>query len=115
MARYEIVSKDCSGTGTPVDFFKKPDSNASPAGCTTPPALVHTATVNEGTSGNILALVITINKSLLTSGGPILGVWGATTKPGGFCFAARLPDGDWGGLNTSRDARDGFDGGYGAD
>lgn len=40
-----------------------------------------------------------------------VAVWGATTKPGGFCFATRLPDGDWGGLNTSQDARDGWGGG----
>lgn len=38
-------------------------------------------------------------------------VWGATTKPGGFCFALKLPDGDWGGLHISQDAQDGWFGG----
>lgn len=40
-----------------------------------------------------------------------VAVWGATTKPGGFCFALKLPNGDWGGLNQSEDAQDGWDGG----
>lgn len=38
-------------------------------------------------------------------------VWGATTKPGGFCFALKLPDGDWGGFHISQDAQDGWFGG----
>lgn len=42
--------------------------------------------------------------------GPV-AVWGATTKPGGFCFVLKLPDGDWGGLHDSQNARDGWDGG----
>ena len=40
-----------------------------------------------------------------------VAIWGATTKPGGFCFALKLPDGDWGGLNISQNAQDGWDGG----
>jgi hypothetical protein len=42
--------------------------------------------------------------------GPV-AVWGATTKPGGFCFAVKLPDGAWGGLHMSQDAQDGWTGG----
>ena len=38
-------------------------------------------------------------------------VWGANTQPGGFCFALRLPDGNWGGLHLSQDAADGWAGG----
>jgi hypothetical protein len=40
-----------------------------------------------------------------------VAVWGASTKPGGFCFALKLPNGAWGGLHTSQDARDGWSGG----
>jgi hypothetical protein len=40
-----------------------------------------------------------------------VAVWGATTKPGGFCFALKLPDGAWGGFHTSQDAQDGWLGG----
>lgn len=38
-----------------------------------------------------------------------VGVWIATTKPGGFCFALKLPDGNWGGLHFPQ--RDGWVGG----
>jgi hypothetical protein len=33
-----------------------------------------------GLSGNILAIVVQVDKTLLTTGGPILNVWAATTK-----------------------------------
>jgi len=75
------LGKHCSGTSTTVyDFFKKPDSNANPVTCTTPPALVTTATPNEGTTGNVMSIVLQVKKTLLNTGGPILGVWTATTK-----------------------------------
>jgi hypothetical protein len=75
------IAKDCTGTGTADDFFRKPDANADPATCTSAkPATVTTATVNEGFTGNVLSIVLSVNKTLLTSGGPILGVWAATTK-----------------------------------
>jgi len=39
-------------------------------------------------------------------------VWGATTKPGGFCFALKLPDGVWGGLDSAHPGPDGWQGGW---
>jgi hypothetical protein len=41
---------------------------------------VHTPTVNAGLSGSVLAIVLTVDKGLLTAGGPVLNVWAATTK-----------------------------------
>ena len=41
-------------------------------------------------------------------------VWGARTKPGGFCFAMKLPDGSWGGFPNplkSMEDRSGWAGG----
>ena len=73
------LSKACDGTGTAKDFFRKPE--ATPGDCSsTPPALVTTGSPNEPLTGNILAIVLSVDKSLLTSGGPILSVWAATTK-----------------------------------
>lgn len=38
--------------------------------------------------------------------------WGATTKPGGFCFALRMPDGSWGGYPVPKTSpASGWDGG----
>jgi len=53
------ISHTNMGASPPVDFF------APTAG---------------GYSGNILALVVSIDKSLLTAGGPIVGVWASTNK-----------------------------------
>jgi hypothetical protein len=36
--------------------------------------------VNVGLTGNILAISLTVDKASLTTGGPLLSVWGATTK-----------------------------------
>jgi hypothetical protein len=74
------LNKDCTGVGTAVDFFKKPIT-ADNAGCTVKPALVNTQqTQNAGLTGNILAITVQVDKTLLTTGGPILNVWAATTK-----------------------------------
>jgi hypothetical protein len=72
------LNHDCSGTGAPVDFFKKPAGTEN-AACMKP-ALVTTPALNTGLSGNILAIVLTVDKALLTVGGPVLSVWVATTK-----------------------------------
>jgi hypothetical protein len=74
-----FLSHDCTGTGSPVDFFKK-TAAADNAACVTKPALVNTQAQNSGLTGNILSLVIQVNKSLLTTGGPVLNVWAATTR-----------------------------------
>jgi hypothetical protein len=73
------LSHDCTGTGPAVDFFKKPAGTEN-ASCTTKPALVSTMTNNTGLSGSVLAIVLSVDKALLTTGGPVLSVWGATTK-----------------------------------
>ena len=65
-------------------------------------------------NGNIETVLPSTVRQFATVSVPDYGqvaVWGATTKPGGFCFAMKLPDGAWGGLNTSQDAEDGWDGG----
>ncbi len=73
------LSKDCSGSGAAVDAFKKSVA-ADNASCTAKPALVSTMTVNTALTGNIMAIALQVDKALLTSGGPILNVWAATTK-----------------------------------
>jgi hypothetical protein len=72
------LSHDCSGTGAAVNFFKKPAGTEN-ASCMKP-ALVTTQAANTGFTGNILAIVLTVDKTLLTTGGPVLSVWAATTK-----------------------------------
>ena len=65
-------------------------------------------------NGNIETVLPSTVRQFATVSIPDYGqvaVWGQTTKPGGFCFAMKLPDGAWGGLNTSQDAEDGWDGG----
>jgi hypothetical protein len=74
------LGHDCTGVGSPVDFFKK-SVDSDNAGCTVKPALVNTQqTKNAGLTGNIMAIVVQVSRSLLTTGGPILNVWAATTK-----------------------------------
>jgi len=74
------LGHDCTGIGDPVDFFKKPVDGDN-AGCTVKPALVTTQqTKNAGLTGNIMAIAVQVSRSLLTTGGPILNVWAATTK-----------------------------------
>ena len=65
-------------------------------------------------NGNIETVLPSTVRQLATVNIPDYGqvaVWGATTKPGGFCFALKLPDGAWGGFHTSQDAQDGWYGG----
>jgi hypothetical protein len=74
------LNHDCTGFGSPIDFFKKP-VDADNAVCTVKPLLVNTQqTKNAGLSGNIMAIVVQLDKSLLTTGGAVLNVWAATTK-----------------------------------
>ena len=74
------LSKDCTGVAAAKDFFRKPE--AVPGDCTTvgKPSLVTTGSANEPLTGNVLALVLSVDKTLLTPGGSILSVWAATTK-----------------------------------
>ncbi len=75
-----LLSHDCSAnalaspavTGdAAVDAFSKPGAKAAGAG----------GCVNQALSGNIMAIVVSVDKSLVTtSGGPFLGVWGSTNK-----------------------------------
>ncbi len=53
------ISHSNHGAAAPVDFF---------------------APVAGGYSGNVLSIVLSIKTSLLTGGGPILGVWASTNK-----------------------------------
>ena len=49
-------------------------------------------------NGNIETVLPSTVRQLATVNIPDYGqvaVWGATTKPGGFCFALKLPDGAW--------------------
>jgi hypothetical protein len=73
------LGKDCTGAGPAVDFFQKPAGTEN-AMCTTKPALVASTTMNVGLTGTILVIVLTVDKTLLTTGGPVVNVWGATTK-----------------------------------
>jgi hypothetical protein len=41
-----------------------------------------------------------------------VGVWVARTKPGGFCFALKLPDGVWGGADAAHPGPNGWAGGW---
>jgi len=75
-----LLSHDCSANAlsspavagdAAVDAFSKPGAKAMGAG----------ACVNQALSGNVMAIVVTVDKSLVTtSGGPYLGVWGSTNK-----------------------------------
>lgn len=83
-ARNAIVGKlttDCIATSPPKDFFRVPVT-ADNVACVeaAKPALVTTLTQNQKTSGIVLSLVVTVDKSLMTTGGSTLGVWAATTK-----------------------------------
>jgi hypothetical protein len=65
-------------------------------------------------NGSIETVLGSTVRSLATITIPAYGqvtVWGASTKPGGFCFALKLPDGDWGGFHESQDTQDGWHGG----
>jgi hypothetical protein len=65
-------------------------------------------------NGDIETVLPSTVRQLATVSIPDYGqvaVWGATTRPGGFCFALKLPDGAWGGFHTSQDAQDGWYGG----
>lgn len=65
-------------------------------------------------NGDIETVLPSTVRELTTVSVPDYGqveVWGATTKPGGFCFALKLPDGDWGGVRMSENAQDGWAGG----
>lgn len=69
---------------------------------------------SKGFNGDIETVLPSTVRQLVTVSIPDYGqveVWGATTKPGGFCFALKLPDGIWGGLHTSQDSEDGWYGG----
>ena len=66
------LSHDCTGTGAAQDFFAPTGTNT---GCPTTPG----GPVNHALTGNILAIAILIDKTAVNQGGPIVGVWGATT------------------------------------
>jgi hypothetical protein len=79
-ALLSLLSHDCSGNalstppvtgGTAIDAFSKPGPNAmGQGGCT-----------NQSLSGNVLLLVVQLDKSMVSvSGGPILGVWASTNR-----------------------------------
>lgn len=66
------LGKDCTGAGNPQDFFAPTGSNT---GCSTTAG----EPVNHGLTGNILAIALLVDKTLLTTNGNIVSVWGATT------------------------------------
>jgi hypothetical protein len=66
------LSHDCTGTGAAQDFFAPTGTNT---GCPTTPG----APANHALTGNILAIAILADKTLVNQGGNLVGVWGATT------------------------------------
>jgi hypothetical protein len=66
------LQKDCTGSGHPLDFFAHPTAGSNTA--------CPSDNLNQGLSGNILAIVLQVDKQLLTPGGPILAVWASTNK-----------------------------------
>ena len=62
------LGQGCDGAAA-FDFFKTPAPGDNPPGCT-----------NVGLTGNILGLVVQVDKSLVTQGGAIVSVWGSTNK-----------------------------------
>ncbi len=86
-------------------FQYDPQGQIGPSGVTVQPRYMN---------GDIETVLPSTVRQLTSVSIPDYGqvaVWGATTKPGGFCFALKLPDGDWGGLNVSQNAQDGWFGG----
>jgi hypothetical protein len=67
-----LLGKDCTGTGNPQDFFAPTGSNT---GCSTTAG----EPVNHALTGNVLAIALLVDKTLLNQGGNIVSVWGATT------------------------------------
>jgi len=67
-----LLNKDCTGAAAGKDFFAPRAANDN-AGCTDP------TIQNHGLTGNVLAIALLVDKSLLNQGGPIVSVWGATT------------------------------------
>jgi hypothetical protein len=67
-----FLNKDCTGAAAAKDFFAPRAANDN-AGCTDP------TIQNHGLTGNVLAIALLVDKSLLTQGGGIVSVWGATT------------------------------------
>jgi hypothetical protein len=57
--------KQSSTGGAPLDFFAK-------GGAATPN--------DQPFTGNVLSIVITLDKTLINTGGPVVGVWGSTNK-----------------------------------
>lgn len=56
-------------------------------------------------NGDIETVLPSTVRQLATANIPDYGtveVWAASTKPGGFCFAMKLPDGTWGGFPISK-------------
>lgn len=65
-----LLKSDGAG-GAPADDFGK--SGKAPVACV--PGKCDPAAV---TNGNVLSIVLAVDKSLLTAGGPIVSVWGST-------------------------------------
>ena len=57
------LQSNTAGSGAGKDFFAKGNGSA-----------------DQPLSGNVLSIVLTVDKSLLSSGGAIVGVWGSTNK-----------------------------------
>lgn len=74
------LAKDCTGSASPVDFFKM--ATTENVACVTKPALVTTQTTNtiSNGTGDVLSIVLVVDKTLLTTGGAVLSTWAATTK-----------------------------------
>ncbi|HEY3358731.1 MAG TPA: hypothetical protein VGQ83_36120 [Polyangia bacterium] len=67
-----LLQKDCTGTGAPVDTFAAPTPGSNAKCPSTNP--------NQPLTGNILAIVVQLDKTLVTQGGPSLVFWGSTNK-----------------------------------
>lgn len=66
------LQKDCTGAASPFDFFAKPTPGSNTA--------CPTGTTNQPLTGNILGIVVQLDKTLVTQGGPVVSVWASTNQ-----------------------------------
>jgi hypothetical protein len=74
-ALVNLLGKDCTGGAAPQDFFAPTGTNTGCDNPTTHPG----GPLNHALTGNVLAIAILADKTLVNQGGNIVGVWGATT------------------------------------
>lgn len=73
MALVGLLKSDGKGGAAADDFGK---NGAAPVACTQ-----NKCDAAAKTNGNVLSIVLAVDKTVLTTGGPILSVWGSTNMP----------------------------------